>query len=94
MNAQCLHKWWSTLKSTVFGSSSDSSLPLLIGASGGLVCESVGKAEMLYAYFDGKQSRNPVYVPSTCHSSPSVCLCLQVTGGEAAPAGSGFLWWN
>ena len=44
MNAQCRHKWWSTLKSAVFGSSSDSSLPPLIGAAGGLVCESVGKA--------------------------------------------------
>ena len=35
MNAQCPHKWWSTLKSAVFGSSSDSSLPPLIGAGGG-----------------------------------------------------------
>ena len=31
MNSQCLHKW-STLKSALFGSSSDSSLPPLIGA--------------------------------------------------------------
>ena len=31
-NAECPHKWWSTLKSAVFGSSSDSSLPALIGA--------------------------------------------------------------
>ena len=45
MNARCPHKWWSTLKSAVFGSCSDSSLPLLIGAGGGLVCESVGKAD-------------------------------------------------
>ena len=43
MNAQCLHKWWSTLKSAVFGSSSDSSLPPLIGAGGGLVCELEGE---------------------------------------------------
>ena len=55
MNAQCLHKWWSTLKSAVFGSSSDSSLPPLIGASGGLICESVGKANMLSAHFYGKK---------------------------------------
>ena len=47
INAQCPHKWWSTLKSAVFGSSSDSSLPPLIGAGGGLVCESAGKAELL-----------------------------------------------
>ena len=54
MNAQCPHKWWPTLKSAVFGSSSDSSLPPLIGAGGGLVCESVGKADMLSAHFEGK----------------------------------------
>ena len=72
MNAQCPHKWWSTLKSAVFGSSSDSSLPSLIGAGGGLVCESVGKADKLSANFDGKQSRDPVDLPSTCHPSPSL----------------------
>ena len=72
MNAQCPHKWWSTLKSAVFGSSPDSSLPPLIRAGGGLVCESVGKADLLSAHFDGKQSRDPVDLPSTCHPSPSL----------------------
>ena len=72
MNAQCPPKWWSTLKSAVFGLSLDSSLPPLIGADGGLVCESVGKADMLSAYFDVKQSRDPVDLPSTCHPSPSL----------------------
>ena len=42
MNSRYLHKWWSTLKSAVFGSSS--SLPPLVSEGGGLVCESVGKA--------------------------------------------------
>ena len=54
MNAQCPHKWWSTLKSAVFCSSSDSILPPNIGAGGGLVFESVMKAVMLSAHFDGK----------------------------------------
>ena len=54
MNAQCPHKWWFILKSAVFGSSSDSSLPPLIQGVGGLVCESVEKAEMQSAHFDGK----------------------------------------
>ena len=72
MNAQCLHKWWSTLKSAVLGSSSDSSLPPLIGAGGCLVCELVGKADMLSDHFDGKQSGDPVDLPSTCHPSPSL----------------------
>ena len=89
MNAQRPHMWWSTLKSGVFGSSSDSSLPPLIGAGGGLVCESAGKTEMLSAHFDGKQSRDPVDLPSVPQSH---YLCLQVTGCEAASAGSGFLW--
>ena len=53
MNSQCPHTWWSTLKSAVFGSGSDSSLLPLIWAGGGLVCESVGKADMLSAHFDG-----------------------------------------
>ena len=72
MNAQCPHKWWSTLKSAMFGSGSDSSLPPLIGAGGGLVCKSVGKADMLSAHFAGKQSRDPVDLPSTCHPSSSL----------------------
>ena len=42
MNVQSPHKWWSTLKSAVFGSSS--SLPPLVRVGGGLVCESVGKS--------------------------------------------------
>ena len=72
MNAQCPHQWWLTLKSAVLGSSSDSSLSPLIGAGGGLVCESVEKADLLSAHFDGKQSRDPVDLPSTCHPSPSL----------------------
>ena len=50
MNVQSPHKWWSTLKSAVFGSSS--SLPQLISEGGGLVCESVGKADLLSDHFD------------------------------------------
>ena len=45
---------------------------LLFGKGGGLVCESVGKAEILSAHFDGKQSRDPVDLPYTCHPSPSL----------------------
>ena len=72
MNALCPHKWWSTLKSAVLGSTSDSSLPPLIRAGGVLVCEPVRKADMLSAYFDGKQYRDPVDLPSTCHPSPGL----------------------
>ena len=45
MNVQSPHKWWSTLKSAVFGSSS--LLPPLVSEGGGLVCESVGKADRI-----------------------------------------------
>ena len=54
-----------------------------------MTCESVEKADMLSAHFDGKQFRDPVDLPSVPLSH---YLCLQVTGDEAAPAGSGFLW--
>ena len=70
MNAQFPHKWWSTLKSAVFGLSL--SLPPLVGGGGGLVCESVGKADLLSDHFDGKQSRESVDLPLTCHPSPSL----------------------
>ena len=70
MDVQSLHKWWSTIKSAVFGSSS--SLPLLVGVGGGLVCESVGKADLLSDHFDSKQSREAVDLMLTCHPSPSL----------------------
>ena len=69
MNAQSPHKWWSTLKSAVFGLSS--SLPPLVGGGGGLVCESVGKADLLSDHFDGKQSSESADLPLTCHPSTS-----------------------
>ena len=36
------------------------------------MCESVGKADLLSDHFDGKQSRESVDLPLTCHPSP--CL--------------------
>ena len=54
VNAHSPHKWWSTLKSAVFHSSS--SLLLLVSEGGGLVCESVGKADLLSDHFDIKLS--------------------------------------
>ena len=70
MNVQSPHKWWSTLKSAVFGSSS--SLPPLISEGGGLVCESVGKADLLSDHFDSQQSREAVDLPLACHPSLSL----------------------
>ena len=62
MNVQSPHKWWSTLKSAVIGSSS--SLPQLVSEGGGLVCESVGKADLLSYHFDNKQSREALIYSS------------------------------
>ena len=59
ISAQSPHKWWSTLKSAVFGVSS--SLPPLVGVGGGLVFESVGKADLLLDHFHSKLSREPVW---------------------------------
>ena len=67
MNAQFPHKWWSTIKSAVFGSSS--SLPQLVGGRGGQVCKSVDKADLLSDQFDSNRSRESVVLPSTCHPS-------------------------
>ena len=66
-NAQSPHKWWSTLKSAVFCASL--SLPPLVGASGGFLRESFGKADLYSENFDGKLSRESVELPLTCHLS-------------------------
>ena len=54
----------------MFGSGS--SLPPLVGPGGGLVCESVGKADLLSDHFDSKQSRESVDLLVTCHPFPSL----------------------
>ena len=46
-------------------------LPPLVSVGGGLVCESVGKADLLSDNFD-KQSRESVDLPLICHPSPSL----------------------
>ena len=45
---------------------------LLVREGGGLVCESVGKTELLSDHFDSKQSRDAVDLRLTCHPSPSL----------------------
>ena len=56
MNAQCPIKRWSTLKSAVFGSTSNLHLT---GVHGGLVYELLSKADLWSDHFDSKQSRDP-----------------------------------
>ena len=45
-------------------------MPPLVSEGGGLVCESVGKADLLLDNFDSKQSRESVDLPLTCYLSP------------------------
>ena len=65
------HGWWSTLKSSLFGSKP--SLPALCGPGGGLVVSPVEKAELLSSHFDSKQCRDPFVVPSACFPAPECC---------------------
>ena len=56
MNAQSLHKWWSTLKSAVFSSSL--LLPIFVGAGGQIILTA--------------NSPGNLDLPPTCHLSPSL----------------------
>ena len=51
---------------------SSSTLPPLVSEGDILVCESVGKADLLSDHFDSRQSREAVDLPITCHPSPSL----------------------
>ena len=91
MNVQSPHKWWSTLQSAVLGSSS--SLSSLVSEDGGLVCESVGKADLLSDHFDSKRSREAFDLPLTCHPSPSFAT-FAFERGQASLVRLGPLWWH
>ena len=71
MNDQCHPEVVVSLKikSTVFGSSSSLSLT---GVCDGLVCESVGKADLLSDYFDSVPSNDSVDLLSSYHPSASL----------------------
>ena len=47
-------------------------MPPLVSEGDGLVCESVGKADLLSVHFDSKQSREAIDPPLTCHPSSSL----------------------
>jgi hypothetical protein len=60
IGANAPHKWWSTLKSSLFGSSP--SVPPLISPGGSLVCGAKDKADLLMTTFDGKQNHQQLNV--------------------------------
>ena len=47
-------------------------MPPLVSDGGGLLCESVGTADLLSDYFNSKQSWEAVDLALTCHPSPSL----------------------
>ena len=62
--------WWSKLKSAVFGS--DSGSPPIIDEGGSLVCDPKAKACALSRFFDGKQCRDDITIPLSCHPEPKL----------------------
>ena len=63
LNVQSPHKLWLNLLSAVFGWSS--SLLPLVTASGGLVCDPVGKSDLLSDHFKSNISKESVDRPVT-----------------------------
>ena len=47
-------------------------MPPLVSEGDGLVCESIGKADLLSDHFESKQSREAIDLPLTCHPSPTL----------------------
>ena len=58
------HKWWSTLKSALFGS--ESSVPALLKPSGSVTHCPKEKAVLLADVFDSKQSSEELTLPDSC----------------------------
>ena len=69
-NAIQPHKWWSTLKRSLFGVYS--ALPLLRKINGDLEFDPGGKSEILSSTFINKQIDWSPNLPSTCHPQPAV----------------------
>ena len=70
-NAPNPRKWWSTVKTAVFGASS--SLPPLLDRGGKLVRSTDEKSSLLSAYFDTKQCRDSFQQRHSYDPSPLLC---------------------
>ena len=64
-NATQSHKWWSTLKSALFGI--DDGMPPLLKEDGTLTQCPKEKSTLFANVFDGKQSSEDVAIPQSCH---------------------------
>ena len=99
MNVQSPHKWWITLKSAVFGTSS--SFPPVVGGSSELVCGSVNLADLLSDHFDSKQARESVDLLLNYHPYPCLFLTsilnpfhFAFRSSEESLIRLGPLWWR
>ena len=64
------HKFWTTLKSALFGN--DPSMPPLLKPDGSITHDPKKKAELLADVFDGKQSNINLTLPDTCFPEPKL----------------------
>ena len=64
------HKFWTTLKSALFGI--DSSMPPLLKPDGSITHNPKEKATLLADVFDGKQSNVNLSLPDTCFPEPKL----------------------
>ena len=69
-NASQSHKWWSTLKSALFGI--DDGIPPLLKPDGSLVHCPKEKTTLFANVFDAKQSSEELNIPQTCHQEPKL----------------------
>ena len=63
-HSTCSHKWWETLKCSIFGVKR--SIPTLRGQGGGLVVAPAEKASLLGSQFDSKQCPEQFVTPLSC----------------------------
>ena len=67
-NATQPHRWWSALKSFLFGT--DSSIPALYKYDGSVTYSHQEKADILSSSFKSKQNDKILDLPIGCHSEP------------------------
>ena len=70
-NASNLWKWWSTVKTAVFGASS--ALPHLVDRGGKLVLSADEKSSLCSTHFDAKQCRDTFQQQHYCDLSSVLC---------------------
>ena len=68
LNATQPHRWWSALKSSLFGT--DSSISALCRSDGSVTCSPQEKADLLSSTFNSKQNDKILDLPSGCHPEP------------------------